>query len=189
MPSTWPLQLKALPALRSGDLGECDRIFSDALRRLELTPFHIVLDLNFTNPTRDIAVHFDAFFQHEQKRINVAAAYTETNDFSINTGRWYFDVFAYNRYGGHDDYDWLAYWDSERFPSMTLTGMEALQKVYASPAFHERDYGEACSISDLIVVSRFQQLIHRSAESMSELRFPLLATSHDMDFISETRPT
>ena len=136
----------------------------------------------------DVAAHFDAFFRREQKRFEIAAAYTETNDFSINPGRWFFDLFAYDRYGGHDNYDWIAYWQSERFASMTLTGMEALQKVYASPAFHERAYGKACSITDLLVVSRFQRLIHCSAELMSELRFPLLATSHGMDFISETRP-
>jgi hypothetical protein len=181
------LQRQATPALRAGDLAECDRIFSDALRRLPASPFHIVIDLAFMNPPRDVAAHFDTFLRREQTRFEIAAAYTETNGFDINPNRWFFDLFAYDRYGVHDDYDWIAYWQSDPFPSMTLTGMEALQKVYASPAFHKPEYDGATKICNLVVVSRFQQLIHRSAELITELRFPLLATAHDFDFISEVR--
>jgi hypothetical protein len=181
------LQREATSALRAGDLAECDRMFSDALRRLPASPFHIVIDLAFTNPPRDVAAHFDTFFRREGQRFDLAAAYAETNGFDINPHRWHFDLFGYDHYGGHDDYDWISDWQSDPFPSMTLKGMETLQTVYASPAFHEGRHRDAIAVGDLLVVSRFQQLVHRAAELMAELSFPLLATSHDFDFILEVR--
>ena len=39
----------------------------------------------------------------------------------------------------------------------------------------------------LLVVTKFQDLIRRAAPHMRELRFPLLATAHDYEFIFETR--
>jgi hypothetical protein len=38
------------------------------------------------------------------------------------------------------------------------------------------------------MVTKFQDLIRGAAPYMRELRFPLLATAHDYDFIFETRP-
>jgi hypothetical protein len=174
--------------LRAGDLAACDRIFSSALRQLPTSPFHVVLDLAFTNNPSDVARHFDSFFHREAKRFPIAAAYTETNGFDINPNRWYFDLFAYDAYGGNDSYDWIADWQSENFPAMTLMGMEPLQRVYASPAFRQSEFRDACDVANLLVVSRFQQLLQTSAKFMTELRFPLLATAHEFDFIFETQP-
>lgn len=181
------LQKEALPSLRAGNLAECDRIFSDAMRHLPPGSFHIALDLRFTNSPRDVAAHFDAFFRQEVERYAIAAAYTETNGFSINTDRWFFNLFAYTQYGGQEDYDWLSDYQSESFPDITLTGMEALQEVYASPPFGESAFDDTSSVADLLVKIRFQQLVQQSVPFMSELRFPLLATSHDSDFIGEFR--
>lgn len=179
------LQVQATGALRAGNFVECDRVFAEGLYHLPPSPFHIALDLNFTNPPGDVASHFDAFFRQEAQRFEIAAAYTEMNGFDINPDRWYLDVFAYESYGGQDDLDWISDWQSDSFPDLTLTGMEELQEVFASPAFDQPEFRDAAYVVDLLVVSRFQQLIQRSAPLMKELRFPLLATAHDFDFISE----
>lgn len=182
------IQDELKPALRAGNLSRCVDAIEAELAGLPQSPFHVALDLHFTNAPSAVAAHFDAFFCDNAPRFSLAAAYAEMNGFSINTDCWFFDVFAYDRYGGHADYEWLCAWQSARFPQMTLTGMEALQGIYASSVFDDPDFKDACYMTDLLVAARFQQLIHRAAPLMTELRFPLLSTAHDMDFIAEVRP-
>jgi hypothetical protein len=110
------------------------------------------------------------------------------NGFDINPARWFFDVFAYNDYGGHGEYDWLADWQSDPYDDMTITGLARLQEVYASAAFRDQRFNDAGYVAGLLVVTRFQDLIRRATRHMHGLHFPLLATAHDYDFISEVRP-
>jgi hypothetical protein len=70
---------------------------------------------------------------------------------------------------------------------LPITGLEALQEIYASDAFRDRRFSDACEVTCLLVVIKFQDLIRRAALHMQELRFPLLATAHDYDFIYEVR--
>jgi len=181
------LQKELMPVLRSGDTVSCERAVSERLAALPHSPFHIALDLAITNPPADVAEYFDGFFRQEDSRLKIGAAYTEMNGFDINPDRWFCDAFAFEEYGGHDDYDWLANIQSERYDDMTVTGLERLQEVYASPAFRDKRFTDASYISSLLVVTKFQDLIRRAAPHMRELHFPLLATAHDYDFIYEVR--
>ncbi len=181
------LQEQLTPVLRAGDTAQCERTVAERLAALPRSPFHVALDLSITNPPADIAAHFDGFFRQEASRFKIGAAYTEMNGFDINPDRWFFNVFAFSGYGGHDDYDWLADWQSESYNDMTITGLEQLQEVYASAAFRDKRFRDASYVAGLLVVTKFQDLIRKAAPHMIELRFPLLATAHDYDFIFETR--
>jgi hypothetical protein len=181
------LQEELMPVLRAGDTAWCERTVAERLAALPQSPFHIAIDLSITNTPDDIAAHFDGFFRQEAARFKIGAAYTEMNGFDINPDRWFFDVFAFTEYGGHDDYDWISDWQSERYEAMTITGLERLQEVYASPAFGDRRFKDAGYVAGLLVVTKFQDLIRRAAPHMRELRFPLLATAHDYYFIYEAR--
>ena len=183
------LQEQLAPVLRAGDTAKSERTVSERLAALPHSPFHVAIELSITNRPADIAAHFDGFFRQEARRFKVGAAYTEMNGFDINPDRWYFDVFAFSEYGGHDDYDWLADWQSEPYDDMTITGLERLQAVYASAAILDKRFKDAAYVAGLLVVTRFQDLIRTAAPHMRELRFPLLATAHDYDFIFETRET
>ena len=46
---------------------------------------------------------------------------------------------------------------------------------------------ETMGYCSLLVVCKFQELIRGSVASMKELNVPLLATSHEYDFIAEFR--
>ncbi len=181
------IQNELMPVLRAGDTARCERTVADRLAGLPQSPFHVAIDLTITNTPADIAAHFDGFFRQEAKRFKIGAAYTEMNGFDINPDRWFFDVFAFREYGGLDDYDWLADWQSENYVDMTITGLERLQAVYAGPAFRDKRFKDAGHLAGLLVVTKFQDLIRRAAPLMHELHFPLLATAHDYDFIFEAR--
>ena len=180
------LQEQLTPALRAGDLAHCQRTVTERLSALPRSPFHTVLDLDVTNQPAGVAAWFDGFFR-QQPRALVGAAYTEMNGFDINPDLWFCSAFAYQRYGGHEDYDWLSNWQSGEYDDMAITGLEALQDVYASEAFRDKRFTDACDVTGLAVVLKFQDLIRRAAPHMQELRFPLLATAHDYDFVYEVR--
>ena len=175
------------PTLRTGQLEACIDRAAQVLRMQPESPFIKVLDLDFTNKPKDVATHIDNFISVEKNRINIKAVYAETNGFYINTDRWFFDVFAFESYEGHEDYDWLSDWQSDDFPEMTLSGMEELQGIYKK-SLHIPDFEEAKHIASLLVVMKFQRLIQRAAHVMDELEVPLLATSHEFDFIYEYNP-
>jgi hypothetical protein len=181
------IQDELMPVLRAGDTARCERTVAERLAALPQSPFHIAIELSITNSPADIAAHFDGFFRQEAVRFKIGAAYTEMNGFDINPDRWFFDVFAFTEYGGHDDYDWISDWQSESYEDMTITGLERLQEVYASPAFRDKRFKDAGYVAGLLVVTKFQDLIRRAAPHMRELHFPLLATAHDYDFIYEAR--
>lgn len=173
------------PRVRAGDTLAAVARLTETLKTLPPGPFHRVLQLDFTNEPQDVAAHFDRFIRAQP--FKVAAVYTETNGFDINPDCWYFSLFAYRAYGGHEDYDWLSGWDSDEIPDVVLTGMEPLQAIYDSPAFEDEAHEVVAGYCSLLVVCKFQDLIRRSIPHMRELRTPLLATSHEYDFIAEFR--
>jgi hypothetical protein len=184
---SFELQRQLSPVLRAGDLQQCERTIAARLAALPHSPFHIILDLSITTDPQPVAGWFDEFFRQQGARFKIGAAYTEMNGFCINPDLWFCNAFAYERYGGHQDYDWISSWQSEDSGSIVIEGLESLQAVYASDAFCDKRYSDACDVTDLLVVIRFQDLIQRAVSHMRELRFPLLVTAHDYNFIYEVR--
>ena len=152
------LQEQLSPVLRAGDLAQCERTVAGRLAALPPSPFHIALDLAITNPPAAVAAHFDQFFRPAAARANIGAAYTEMNALDVHPDRWFCEVFTLREYGGHDDYDWLAERQPERSAPFTITGLEDLQKVYASGAFQEKRFRDASYVVGLLVVTKFQDL-------------------------------
>ncbi len=176
------------PVLRAGNLEACEKTVVEKIRQLPRSPFDLSIEVDISNDPAEAAKAFDGFFETEAKRIGIAVAYTEMNGFDINPRLWFCDFFAYTSYGGHGHYDWLSDWQSENFPRYTIRGMEALQAVYASSAFGDKSFRNTADLSSLLVVIRFQKFIKRAAAQMKLLRFPLLVTAHDFDFIAEFGP-
>jgi hypothetical protein len=176
------------PQLRAGDLAGCESAVSEVLQALPRTPFHIAADVAIANDPADAASHFDRFFRDESKRMGVKAVYTEMNGFDINPDRWYCDLFAYDTDGGLEDFDWLSDWQSEPFEQYTITGLESLQAVYASKAFRDPANSDACYMSSLVVVAKFQRFMQQASGFMVDLRVPFYVTAHDYDYIARLVP-
>ena len=169
------------PHLLRNDYKQSEKIVSYALKSYPKSPFQKVLELEFSNSVDDIAKSFNEFFRRESTRFNVTAIYTETNEFDINPDRWFFDLFAYDADGGLDDLDWISDWQSKDWPSITLTGMEDLQAIYASENLDE----EIVDLASLLVVVKFQRLIFNSRLKMQIGNIPVYSAGHDYDFIAK----
>jgi hypothetical protein len=175
------------PDLKKGDIDTCIERVTEELKKLPDTPFHNVINFRFTNKPQDIAEYFATFLQKEKKRIDIKAIYAETNGLDINPEIWYFNLFAYEKYGGHDDYDWLSDWKSDDCESVSLTGLEEIQIIYENfeEGEYEDDYSDARDLCSLLVVLYFHHLIKKAAPLVADLNIPILATSHDYDLIYE----
>lgn len=177
------------PYLRKGDLDYCIDRVSMTLREMPETVFHKVLELDFTNNPIEIAAHFDRFVMEDSIVHRIGALYVEMNGFFINFDKWYFEIFSYPIYHGHEDYEWLSDWQAVDDTLITLIGMEALQTVYKADfegtSESAKSAGEIC---DLLIVLRFQSLIDRSVKLTQKVGVPVLATAHEYDFIYEVSP-
>ncbi len=173
------------PYIANGDtLTAIDRI-STVLRTLRPGPFHQALDLDFKDSPEEVARHFDLFINAQEHRFEVRAIYAETNAFEFNTGRWYFDLFAYRTCGTLIDPEWLSDHDSDVFATFTLSGMEPLQKAYQE---WDEEFETSADIAALLIIARFQDLIRRSVPLMKRLRCPVIATTHDYDWFARFTP-
>ena len=180
----WQLVETLTPRLRAGEIMACTQIAIEELHKLPETPFHCVCDLSITNEFGAAVLYLDRFLEQESINFPIVAVYTEMNGFNINTDRWFCSVFAYSKYGGHEDYGWLAEWQSAVYDDLTITGLEELQSVFASDAYRNPDYNEAGDLAELLVVLKFQQFVQELSQR-TVLNCPILSTAHDWDFIAE----
>lgn len=172
-----------LPSLKKGDIEGCIDRVSGELSKLSNSPFSKVMELDFSNNPKDVADCFQSILSQYGEQTDIKALYTETNGLDINPDQWYFEIFGYSSYGGLEDLDWLSDWQAESENGWVLTGMESLQEVYASDAFGKSEFDKARELTSLLVVLKFQKLIRNSLALVPDFPVPVLATSHDYDFI------
>jgi hypothetical protein len=173
------------PTLNKGNLAECVLKVEEEIKKCSKSPFHLILQSDFTNMPKDIAEHFEKFIRSESDKFDLKAIYVETNGFDINPDCWFFDIFGFENYGGSEDYDWISDWQSGDYPRLVLTGMEKMQEVYASDDFNNDDYSDVIGLTSLLIVFKFQMLIQKAAPLISNLKCPIVATGHDYDIFYE----
>lgn len=174
------------PFIANGDTLTAVERISTALRAMRPGPFHQALDLDFNNRPEEVAKHFDLFVETQENHFEVRAIYAETNAFEFNTGRWYFDLFAYRTCGMLTDTEWLCEHDSNDYPSFTLSGMEPLQNAYAD---WDDEFQLSSDHAALLIIAKFQDLIRRSVPLMKHLRCPVIASTHDYDWFARFTPS
>jgi hypothetical protein len=149
--------------------------------------FNDLITADFTNPPSQIYDAISAFDSECNKRFSVKAIYLEMNGFDINPDRWYFDLFGYESTPLNDDsLDWLSEWQSPDYPTVTLTGLESIQELYANyinnKLYKDQDRAYNEELATLLVMAKFCKLIAESLDNKS-LGVPVYATAHDFDII------
>jgi hypothetical protein len=149
--------------------------------------FNGLITAHFTNPPSQIYGSVSAFHSECSKKFSVKAIYLEMNGFDINPDRWYFDLFGYESIPPNDDsFDWLSEWQSPDYPTVTLTGLEPIQDLYAhyisNKLYKDKDKAYNEELATLLVMAKFCKLIAESLDNKS-LSVPVYATAHDFDII------
>jgi hypothetical protein len=176
--------------LGRGELDFCIQVITKIIRGLPSSPFHLVLDIDFTNDPVEIAALFDHIFITYSQQCLAQAIYAGMNGFYINPDRWYFEIDPCSG----DGFGVLK-------NNFTLTGMEELQKVYQEideqNTFLPLSYGHdpdlelllaTRDICDLLVVYRFVDLVRRSAVFMTQVNIPIITDAHDYDLLYPVVP-
>jgi hypothetical protein len=153
--------------------------------------FKSLIGATFTNKPESVAQEIHKFIQICTGKFSVQAVYLEMNGFDINTDLWYFDFFGYKYYSAdRENLDWLARWDSGRWPAMTLTGLEKAQAEFKWYSSHRTegdediDINEAVEYAVLLVMCKFGNLIEKAVQTgIIQENIPILATAHDFDII------
>ncbi len=176
------------PDLKAGRIDTCINQVIREIRKHKDSPFHKIIDLKFSNKPRDVATYISTFLFQESCKIEIKCLYCELNGFHINPYIWFFDLFAYDTLDAHNDSTWLSEWKSDRYEGLKLTGLEDIQEIYAN--YEEgkylqsgNDYSTIKDMCSLLIILHFQDLIKETASLIKNLPFPLLAGSHNCDFI------
>ena len=164
------------------------------LATMQTDHFKRLIGAEFTNEPSLILTEINNFISACQESFDVQVVYIEMNGFDINYDRWYFDLFGYAHYEDDlDDLEWLADWQSDEWPEVTLTGMEMIQRdfewYHTEKKWKDTRYGQTYEVAVLLVMTKFVALV-RSALRSGELikPIPVLATAHEFDSIGRFAP-
>lgn len=178
--------------LKANKLTEAIVLAEDSLQRKTKTDFHKIAGKNLLALSAALADYLESFYKSVKGRIKIKAIYSEMNGFTINPEQWYLDSFAFDKFGGMDDLDWLADWEQENTTPdiFVIKGFEELQEVYERYMKEEKWKDEkesaASDICELLIVLRLQELFKEAVKiggekKMDFVNVPLLVTAHDYD--------
>ncbi len=160
------------------------------MERCKDKTFNGLITADFSNPASQIQDSVAAFCKACRGTFDLKAIYLEMNGFDINPNRWCFDFLGYHSVH-QDNIDWLCNWQSSSYPDVTLTGLEAIQALYArymeKELYAEREKKENERLATLMVMAKFCRLIDNSLD-MNSLNVRVYATAHEFDIIFHKAP-
>ena len=180
--------------LTADKLEDAIKLTEDKLGQEGPTGFKIILGKNLLHLTESLTIYLDSFYRKTKDNIKVGAMYCEMNGFTINNDLWYLDAFAYDKFEGLDDLDWLADWEGENATQerFVLTGFEDLQNVYEEymekENYKDEKIQSSADICELLIILRLQELLKATVTKGKEKKMewavvPILVTAHDYDLI------
>lgn len=193
------LSEKLKELLNNDMLEEAISAAENKLRLHSTTEFNKILGRNLLNLANDLADYINEFYTRINFRMPVKAIYCEMNGFTINTDCWFLTLFAFDKFGGTEDYDWLADWKIENYceEGFVIQGYEDVQSVYENYLTTEKwkdqiqcDANEICA---LLVILRVQELLKATLKAGQQkgqhwTSITVLVTAHDYDdFIYQVR--
>ena len=103
---------------------------------------------------------------------------------------WFLDGFAYDKFGGVDDFDWLADWEegNSTEESFVISGLEDLQVIYEDymkkEKWRDKMQQDSSDICELLVILRLQELLKETVKlgrqkKMEWVNIPVFVTAHD----------
>ncbi|RAP32628.1 hypothetical protein DID75_04520 [Candidatus Marinamargulisbacteria bacterium SCGC AG-410-N11] len=159
--------------LDEGNIEACIPIVSKELESLPKTPFHTILDLEFSNSTDTIGNKISSFISKN----NCKAIYIEYDDY------WNFDIFGFDKCG-----DKTFMWVGDfccNINGEELHGMEPIQKYdayYADHRTNHPDQKNAEKICNILIILKFFHLIFKSLKHIQSLKIPVIVCSHGYRF-------
>lgn len=176
---------------RRGDIAGAAIMLESFISGSAAQEFASLVGASFSNPPAAVLDELNRFIATSQRSFAVKAVYLEMNGFDLNYDRWYFDLFAYSTYSSNvEDLEWLCDWQSDRWPAIELSGMEAAQGAFAwyqgeriwksQPGF--KPIYEAGMLLVMVKFAEFVGSVLQSGRLFKSI--PVLATAHEFESVA-----
>ena len=183
--------------VRNNDLNTAIQIAETELDKIPRTEFHQLIGMDLLHLESKLSSFISSFYTNVALKYTLSfskklhAFYCEMNGFTINYDRWFIDIFSFSKIG-QGDYDWLADYDYHSRRDLTITGYEAIQKVFAevhkTQSFDIPEIEKSYDVAELLIILRLQQLFERTYTVAKEKgkkwsTLPMYVTAHDYEMI------
>ena len=202
--------------LKDNKLEKAIDFAENELRQLPESAFHQALGKDLNHLTSNLSKYLTDFLDYSQRFYkgtkkgflqnifktqndtdkSLKAIYCEMNGFTINYDLWFIDLFGFSFCNDLTDLDWLADFEYSSEKSMTITGLESLQKVYQdymdNEKWKDKELEKASDICEFLIILRLQQLFkqtyieHKDKQSLWT-EIPIFVTAHDYDLVYKTK--
>ncbi len=151
--------------------------------------------MSFEENVEPLSNYLTTFFRLVSGSFSPEAVYLEMNAFTINTGGWMVDAFAYRRRRSLRKLDWLSNWDSPSIAPFELVGVDHIRSLFVRPSRRDaRPIQErlAQTVSEFLIALRFSEAVakaHRLAARQEPMlrNVSVLSDAHDYDLLYESR--
>ena len=137
------------------------------------------------------------FYKSANKKIYLKSLCAEMNRIAMNPHNWYIDIFAYDNYGGNQNFDWLGEWQHENpdKASFTIKGFEDIQKAFRKFR-DDKSKNETLSISaklcEVLIILRLFELFEAAQNLAKEkekkwIKVPVIVKADGNELIYELK--
>ena len=151
--------------LQENKITECIEITENELIQQPKTNFRKIIGRKeLLKQAKKLNKWIGKFNKSANKKIYLKSLCAEMNRIDMNPNNWYLDIFAYDNYGGDQDFDWLGEWQHENpdKDSFTIKGFEDIQEVFKNFKEDNKSKDETLSISaklcEILIILRLFEL-------------------------------
>lgn len=147
---TLALSEKLQNLLLENKIDECIEIAENELILQPKTNFRKIIGRKeLLKQAKKLNKWIGAFNKSANKKIYLKSLCAEMNKIDMNPSSWYLDIFAYDNFGGMENFDWLGDWQHENpdKDSFIIKGFEDIQEVFKNYKDDNKSKDEALSIS------------------------------------------
>lgn len=159
------LSEKLQKLLQVNKIAECIEIVEDELIQQPKNDFRkIIGNKELLNQAKKLNKALGKFYKSANKKIYAKSMCAELNKISLNPSNWEIEMYAYDNYGGSEDYKWLEEWQHENKDSdnFILKGFEEIQKTFRTFKNLKESEKESMAISaelcEILVLLRLMEL-------------------------------
>lgn len=177
--------------IRNNQLADAFKLTRNKLQQLPLTDFHYILEIEWLPLAENVALYIEKFYKSAKRKLKlVEAIYCEMNAFTINYDNWFVQFFAYEKYMGTEDFDWLADYDYTQDNALLFTGLERIQSIFKdyieNEKWKDKNMKEAFDVSEYIIILGVQRLFREAYVIAKNKKFnwvniPVFVNAHDYD--------
>ena len=156
------LSEKLQKLLQVNKIAKCIEIVEDELIQQPKNDFRkIIGNKELLNQAKKLNKALGKFYKSANKKIYAKSMCAELNNISLNPSNWEIEMYAYDNYGGSEDYKWLEEWQHENKDSdnFILKGFEEIQKTFRTFKESEKESMTiSAELCEILVLLRLMEL-------------------------------